>query len=255
MAPVAARHLMAPTPRVASHVKISITWSSAGGPTACAGAPCAFASTLFEVRVLGPGATPLPALPPPPPPATPPPPAVCNASAVPLAVAAIAAAPGNGSLSAGPPLPFTLRLGAAVVAGGAPGTPGDRVQLTPAALTQRTGLVEFSTVFDRDAACGCAGGRFVLSLNVSLGSGAAAAGEGMVVSLVDAEQQSPGRAALLSGCGLRSVTPADALTLQLDTYDNAGDQGACAALGGIDGAGTGMRCVARPREAPCGAAP
>jgi hypothetical protein len=274
IAPATARHALDGW-RTASHVKISVTWSSAGGGGACGGAACAFACNIFGLRVWSPGGG--DALPPPPPPLAPPPPAACVPGDAALAVQTFSPPlpppppppppaspppPRKASPAGGPPpplpppplpqplppppsLPYVLLHGAAVLPSGAPGpgAPAGVLRLTPPALTQRTGVAEFTTVFSRDEMCPCSAGRFVLSVNVSLGGGAASAGEGLVLSLVDADAQTPGKATFLRGCGLRAVTPTDALSVQLDTADNAGDQGACAAMGGIDGAGMGLRCV------------
>jgi hypothetical protein len=212
----------------ASFVKLTVTWSAAGGVGGCAD-QCDWASDVYDFRALSPGALPA-AAPPPPPPAAPQHEAVsppgCDAAAP--AVTLIQQSPAGAEA--------TLTGGAAQRERGA-GHAGDAgATLTGAAASaaSSTGAVEFTRIIRPAEDCRCEEAHMLaLTVYIWMGGGVLP-GEGLVISLVDATRQTPGATRFMSGCGVRAALPAHALSIVLDTADS---DAAC------DEPGTGARIV------------
>jgi hypothetical protein len=225
-------------PVVASHVKLTITWSSGGGIGACADL-CDWATDVYELRALSAGA--LPAAPPPPQALLPPPGcAVPPARRVLTQSADGVGAARRGAAALGSPVADAAahddrRLSAERAA----------VLLTPP-VPASSGSVEFLRVLRPGADCdgtGCSAqyGMFVSAYVWLGGAGGSSAGgmpgEGLVMSLVDASRQTPGATVYVSGgCGMRAALPLYALSIVFDSAEGRAEEG-------CDEPGTGMRVV------------
>jgi hypothetical protein len=213
-----ASHVLSGGPALATHVKLTVTWSSDGGVGGCFDL-CDWATNVYELRALSPGVAPV-ALPLPPL-APPPPPAVATAPAAP------ACASPSETLVAQDTLPdsFVLR-GDATAGAPASGRHGLGSVTLTAARPLSAGAVEFSRVIrprgDCDSPCADQQRMLLVTVYVWLGSGSGSSmpGEGLVISLVDASRQTPGATRYLPGCGTRAALPAHALSVVLDTSDS-----------------------------------
>jgi hypothetical protein len=218
-------------PVVASHVKLTITWSSGGGIGACADL-CDWATDVYELRAFSAGA--LPSAPPSTQALLPPP-----GCAVPPARRVLTqSADGVGA----------ARRGAAAL-GSPEGAAHDSehaavVLLTPP-VPASSGSVEFLRILRPGADCdgtGCSAqyGMLVTAYVWLGGAGGSSAGgmpgEGLVLSVVDASRQTPGATVYFSGgCGMRAALPLYALSIVFDSADGDGE--------GCDEPGTGIRFV------------
>ena len=207
----------------AAFVRLTVTWSSGGGVGGCDDL-CDWASDVYEFRAFGPGALPgvqTAALPP----ALPQPTRAC-----PLDDAA-------GLLQSSSDMEASIALlgdaerqtdGSAV---------GDAVSvvLTPPE-PRRFGAAEYARIIRPAESCSCGSAKDVLiTTYIWLGGSASMPGEGLVISLVDAQKQSPGSTVFKRGCGTRPALPESSMSIVLDT--SASDPS-------CDEPGTGMRMVA-----------
>jgi hypothetical protein len=219
--------LPAGAPVTASFVKLTITWSSAGGVGGCADL-CDWATDVHELRAFSPGA--LPAAAATSRPLTPGSQAFGGDDCDEPAVALITQPPSGAGAA--------LTGGATLRAAGAGHAPdaGSATLTAAAASRASTGAVEFTRIIRPAADCTCASlpsRPLMLSMYVWIGGGVLP-GEGLVVSMVDATQQTPGATRFMPGCGVRAALPAHAISVVLDTADS---DPAC------DEPGTGARIV------------
>ena len=94
------------------------------------------------------------------------------------------------------------------------------VVLTPAE-PRRFGAVEYARIIQPAVRCACAVADILrISLYVWLGASASMPGEGLVISLVDARRQMPGKTVFKRGCGTRPALPEAAVSIVFDTGDS-----------------------------------
>ena len=200
------------TPVAASYVRLLVTWSAHGNIGGCHDM-CDWATNVYELHAYSPGALPeapeanaAVVLAPPPPLATPQ--AECTRAIVPLVTLQD---DGAGAL---------LRGDAALLPRGGGKGGAAWVSLTGISA-QRSGAIEFSRVVHPRVECSCLYTNFLLlTVYVRTGGGTTMPGEGLVVSLVDANRQTPGATRYLAGCGTRPALPADAISVVLDSSDS-----------------------------------
>ena len=207
-----------PATVAASHVRMTITWSSAGGLGGC-DELCDFATNVYALRVFGPGALP-PADQSAAEAATPPSPPCVYDSRVLLNPSEAAVLTGDAALLA---------------AGSGYDGRSRSTQLTAANLPGSSGAAEFAAILRPAVECPCGVQEgLLITFYVWLGAGVMP-GEGVVLSLVDASRQTPGRTVFMrGGCGVTAALPANAISVVLDT---ASSDPAC------DAPGTGVRLV------------
>ena len=216
-------------PTAAAFVRLAITWSSAGGIGGCADL-CDWATNIYDFKAYSPGRmedrTAL---------ATEPEPhALLSAEQPSGACATDADAP----LVSSSDMERSIMLtGDAVRLPEGSGMRGaSTVVLTPPE-PQRFGAVEYSRIVQSGGSCLCDQmlGYIRVTVYVWLGGSASMPGEGLVISLVDADKQTPGKTVFKRGCGTRPALPESAVSIVLDTSDS---NPSC------DEPGTGARMVA-----------
>ena len=223
--PVRSDTFTLPAPVRATHARVLITWTQAGGRGGCSDL-CDFASNVQEFEVWGPGALP---------------PAIRAGQAA--AAAELPPPPPSAPCAADHTVLVQQVPGAYVLTGSATASADG----TAAALTHSSGgrgvsgalgALEFTRVVHSgiDMACftSFVNPGLLLTVYVRVGGGVWP-GEGLVISLVDASRQTPGATRFMpGGCGVARALPAYALSLVLDTADS---DPAC------DAPGTGVRLV------------
>ena len=231
-------------PAVASHVLLTVTWSSMGGVGGCADL-CDFASNINSLRAWSPGVVPvnpahdqvvalLARVKPEPDDA--PCASVQGTSSVMAPASSAADVALIGAASLGPPASLVVTA-SSVVADSA----GLTLLLNTPEQTAVLGAAAFTRVIEPGVDCPCAQSsvalhRLLITAFVRLGGGAWP-GEGFVLSLVDASRQTPGAMRFLRGCGVRDALPAHALSIVFDTSDSGSDPGCDEVVG------TGVRLV------------
>ena len=207
----------------AAYVRLAITWSSGGGVGGCDDL-CDWASDVFEFQAFGPGRLPGMA-------ATPPPPLLPQpAIACPLDDAS-GRVPSSSDIEASIAL-----LGDAASLPAGSGMRGASSVVLTAPEPRRFGAVEYARIIRPAASCSCGlATDFLITLYIWLGGSASMPGEGLVISLVDAQKQTPGKTVFKRGCGTRPALPESAVSIVMDTSDS---DPSC------DEPGTGLRMVA-----------
>ena len=239
-------------PTAAAFVRLAITWSSAGGIGGCAcprygyrgvaslcrltcaihfaGADlCDWATNIYAFKAFSPGTIP----------------ARTAATAVPEA-ALLTDPPPDGACASDADAPLVsqsdmersivLTGDAAMLPEGSGMRDASAVVLTHAE-PQRFGAVEYTRIIQSGGSCPCEQmfGHIRVTVYVWLGGSSSMPGEGLVISLVDAEKQTPGKTVFKRGCGTRPALPESAVSIVLDTSDS---DPSC------DEPGTGVRMVA-----------
>ena len=192
----------------AAFVRLTITWSSGGGVGGCDDL-CDWASDVYEFRAFGPGLLPgvqIAA----PPPSLPPPARACprddDAGLVQSRTDMEASIGLLGDAESQPE-------GSGVRGAGA-------VVLTPPE-PRRFGAAEYARIIRPAESCTCGSATDVLiTMYVWLGGSASMPGEGLVISLVDAQRQTPGNTVFKRGCGTRPALPESSMSIVLDTSDS-----------------------------------
>ena len=214
-------------PTAAAFVRLAITWSSAGGIGGCADL-CDWATNIYDFKAYSPGRmqeqTP--------------------AAALPEVALHFELSDGSCATDADAPLVSASDMERSIVLTGdavrLPEGSGVRgasaVMLTPPE-PQRFGAVEYSHIVQSGGSCLCDQmfGYIRVTVYVWLGGSASMPGEGLVISLVDADKQTPGKTVFKRGCGTRPALPESAVSIVLDTSDS---DPSC------DEPGTGARMVA-----------
>ena len=214
----------------AAFVRLTVTWSSQGGVGGC-NDYCDWATNVYGFKAFSPGilpeywfAAPPPSL------AQPHAEESCDAGTLTFSESEMA---GTIMLTGD-----ATRLPAGTGMRGA-----SSVLLTPPE-PQRFGAVEFSHINDFAGTCKCPlspeyGEAMYNTVRVTfyiwLGGSPSMPGEGLVISLVDARRQMPGKTGFKRGCGTRPALPEAAVSIVLDTSDS---DPSC------DEPGTGIRMVA-----------
>ena len=218
-APVFRRHAVpgAPgaasqVPMTASHVRLLVTWSSAGGIGGCDDM-CDWATDIYSFGVFSPGALPLAGLAAPPPPSAGPNVACPDVSDL---VAHRAGIDAGGVMLTG---------GATLLPPGSGAHGSTAIRLTEA-LPLRRGAAEYTRIvrpLEECHTCTNVHGLAV-SIHVWLGGASSLPGEGLAVSMVDADKQTPGATRYVQvGCGANLALPLHAISIVLDTAENEGD--------------------------------
>ena len=204
----------------AAFVQLVITWSSAGGVGGC-NEICDWSSDVFELQAFSPGLLP-PGRSRPAPPALSSPPAQSCSDA--------------DSVSQSEMESSLILTGVAVRMPAGSGMRGaNSVTLTPAE-PQRSGAAEYARIIRPALGCACAATDVLrVTAYVWLGASATMPGEGLVISLVDARRQTPGKTVFKRGCGTRPALPEAAVSVVFDTGDSDPN---------CDEPGTGSRMVA-----------
>ena len=218
-------------PTAAAFVRLAITWSSAGGIGGCADL-CDWATNIYDFKAFSPGTIPARA-------------AAAAAAAVPEA-ALLSNPPPDGACASDADAPLVsqsdmersilLTGDAAMLPEGSGMRDASAVVLTHAE-PQRFGAVEYTRIIQSGGSCPCEQmfGHIRVTVYVWLGGSSSMPGEGLVISLVDAEKQTPGKTVFKRGCGTRPALPESAVSIVLDTSDS---DPSC------DEPGTGVRMVA-----------
>ena len=205
-----------PATVAASHARMTITWSTAGGIGGCDDL-CDFATNLYALRVFGPGALP-PAAQSAAEAAAPPPPPCISDPRVLITSSEAAVLTGDAALS---------------TAGSGYDGRSRSTQLTAANLPGSSGAAEFAVIVRPAVDCPCIEDGVLLTFYVWLGAGVMP-GEGVVLSLVDASRQTPGKTVYMRGCGVTAALPANAISVVLDTASSDPE---------CDAPGAGVRLV------------
>ena len=215
-------HLIPAT--AAAFVRLTITWSSGGGVGGCDDL-CDWATDVYEFRAFGPGRLPGVQAAAAPPPLLPQP-----ARACPLGDAA-RLLPSSTDMEASIAL-----LGDAASLPEGSGMRGASSVVLTAPEPRRFGAVEYARIIRPAGSCSCGSATdLLITLYVWLGGSASMPGEGLVISLVDAERQTPGKTVFKRGCGTRPALPESSVSIVMDTSDS---DPTC------DEPGTGLRMVA-----------
>ena len=209
----------------AAFVRLVVTWSAAGGVGGCNDL-CDWASKIYELDTFGPGFLP---------------PAWTNGDVPPPPAPSLSAPPAQSCFDADLVLQSDMEssvvlTGNAVITAAGSGMRGaSSVALTPPE-PHRFGTAEYARIIRPTVDCSCAAVNFlIVTAYVWLGASASMPGEGLVISLVDARRQTPGKTVFKRGCGTRPLLPEASVSFVLDTGDS---DPSC------DEPGTGLRMVA-----------
>ena len=192
-------HQLASSSASAAFVRLVVSWSSGGGVGGCDDL-CDWASNVYELQAFSPGdlVSSQPAL---------------GAAAPPPSLVPELPA---GSCSDDSPL-------SSMLTGDAVRLPDGSVVLTPPEPL-RFGAAEYTHVIRPAIDCACEAYPTVrlarITAYVWLGGSASMPGEGLVISLVDARRQTPGKTVFKRGCGTRPALPEAAVSIVLDTGDS-----------------------------------
>ena len=217
-----------PAPALASHVLLTITWSSSGGVGGCADL-CDFAARILSLCAWSPGpiSTPASLLT-----------GDISGDAVQLALQDVLRTNGTcasgalrtailelSSTGAGAALSGAAALGTIVSLEAAPQQSADSrvVVLNTREQTSALGAAVFTRVIDPAVDCPCLlrGTHALLVTAFVKVDGGTWPGEGIALSLVDASRQTPGATRFIRSCGVSAALPAYALSVVLDSASDS----------------------------------
>ena len=212
-----------PVPVTASYVRLLITWSSAGGIGGCDDT-CDWACNINSFGVFSPGALPPAGL------VTPPPPSTAHRPYVACPDVSYLVEQ-HADIDAG----GVVLTGGAVLQPPGSGAHGSTAIRLTEALPLRRGAAEYTRIVRPLEECHtCTDVHdLTVSIHVWLGGARGLPGEGLAVSLVDADRQTPGATRFVQvGCGASLALPLHALSIVLDTAENDGDASCSGAVHG-----------------------